>query len=74
MEEFIEKLATLFPSTACDEITADIEFKYLDDWSSMASLQLIALVEDEYDVTLSSDEIRNADTIEELYMFILKKN
>ncbi|MGM9698312.1 MAG: acyl carrier protein [Prevotella sp.] len=72
MDEFIKKMESLFPNTPVEEISADAEYKYFDDWSSMASLQLIAMVEDDYGIIISSEEIRNADTIEELYYLITK--
>lgn len=72
MKEFIEKFANLFPVTPKEEITVDTEYKYLDDWSSMTTLSLIAMVEDDYDITLSSNDIRTADTVSELFELIKK--
>lgn len=72
MEEFIEKFASLFPVTPKEEINEDTEFKYLDDWSSMTTLTLVAMVEDDYGITLSSNDIRNADTVGELFELIKK--
>lgn len=72
MKEFIEKFASLFPVTPKEEINEDTEYKYLDDWSSMTTLSLIAMVEDDYNVTLSSSDIRNADTVSELFELIKK--
>lgn len=73
MEEFIEKFASLFPVTSKDEINGDTEFKYLDDWSSMTTLSLVAMVEDDYGITLSSNDIRNTDTVSELFELITDK-
>lgn len=73
MEEFIEKFASLFPVTPKDEISADTEFKYLEDWSSMTTLTIVAMVEDDYGITLSSSDIRNADTVSELYELIVQQ-
>lgn len=72
MEEFIKKFAALFPSTAISEITPDTEFKYLDDWSSMTALLLVALLEDDYDTSLTNNDIREIETVEELYNLIKK--
>lgn len=72
MEEFIEKFAALFPNTPAEEITPDTEFKYLDDWSSMTTLSLLAMVEDDYETTLTSEQIRIVDTVEELFKIIKK--
>lgn len=72
MEEFIKKIAALFPNTNISEFTSDTEFKYLDDWSSMTALLLVALLEDDYDTSLTNNDIREIETVEELYNLIKK--
>ena len=72
MEEFLTSFRALFPETPASEINWDTEFKYLDDWSSMTTLTLLAMVEDLYDYTLTSEQVRNVDTVEELYNIINK--
>lgn len=72
MEDFIQKFASLFPNTDVSEFAPDTEFKYLDDWSSMTALLLVALLEDDYDTTLTNSEIREIETVEELYNLIKK--
>ena len=72
MEEFIKTLAALFPNTDISEFTPDTEFKYLNDWSSMTGLLLVALLEDDYDTSLTNNDIREIETVEELYNLIKK--
>jgi acyl carrier protein len=67
LQEFIGKFAEQFDETDPGEFKADTEFKALDEWSSMFALSIIAMVDEEYDVTLKGDDIRNAETIEDLY-------
>lgn len=71
-DSFLANFAGLFEDTPAEEITADTEFKYLDEWSSMSALTLVAMVEDEYDVTLTGEDIRNTDTVSELFELINK--
>lgn len=73
MEEFLNAFRELFPETPANEINWDTEFKYLDDWSSMTTLTLLAMVEDLYDYTLTSEDVRKVDTVEELYNLINKE-
>lgn len=73
MDEFLKAFRELFPDTPADEIGWDTEFKYLDDWSSMTTLTLIAMVEDNYDYILTSEQVRNSDTVEEIFE-IIKNN
>ena len=50
-----------------------MEFKNLDEWSSLIALSVIAMVDEEYDVTLKGDDVRNADTIEDLFNVVKNK-
>lgn len=70
---FIEKFAEQFDDTDPAEITATTEFKNLDEWSSLTALSIIAMVDEEYDVTLKGDDIRNAVTVEDVFKTIASK-
>ena len=59
LNEFIENFAT--------------EFKALDEWSSLVALSIIAMVDEEYDVTIKGDDIRNSKTIEDLFNVVASK-
>lgn len=67
LKEFIENFAEQFEDTDASEITAATEFKNLDEWSSLIALSVIAMVDEEYDVTLKGDDIRNSATVEDLF-------
>lgn len=70
MNEFIANFAEQFEDTDASEITAATEFKSLDEWSSLIALSVIAMVDEEYDVTLKGDDIRGAVTVEDLYNIV----
>lgn len=67
LKDFIEKLALQFEETDAKEIKAETKFKGLDEWSSLMALSIIAMVDEEYGVSLKGDDIRKADTIEALF-------
>lgn len=67
IKEFVEKFAAQFDDTDPAEITATTEFKTIDEWSSLTALAIIGMVDEEYDVTLKGDDIRNAKTVEDLF-------
>lgn len=48
-------------------------FKELEEWTSILALSLIAMVDEVYDVTLDTDDIRDANTLEDLYRAIQQK-
>ena len=49
------------------------KFKELEEWSSLTALSIIAMIDEEYDVTLKGDDIRNAVTIEDLFNVVKSK-
>ena len=73
LNEFIENFANQFDDTDVSEITAATEFKALDEWSSLVALSIIAMGDDEYDVTIKGDDIRNSKTIEDLFNVVASK-
>lgn len=70
IKEFIANFADQFDDTDASEITAATEFKNLDEWSSLIALSVIAMVDEEYDVTLKGDDIRGAVTVEDLFNIV----
>ena len=73
LNEFIQNFADQFDDTDASEFTATTNFKELDEWSSLIALSIIARVDDEYDVTLKGDDIKNAVTIEDLFKTVESK-
>ena len=70
LEKFISDIASQFDDTDRSVFTADTRFKTLDEWSSLTALSLIGVIDEEYDIVLKGDDIRQADTIEELFQIV----
>ena len=73
LEEFVALFAEQFEDTDASEITADKNFRELDEWSSLIALSLIAMVDEEFDVTLTGDDVRGSVTVEDLYKAVIAK-
>ena len=39
----------------------------MDEWSSLVALSVMAMIDEEYDVQIKADEMRNSQTVQELY-------
>lgn len=70
LEKFVENFASQFDETDLNEITAQTEFKSLEEWSSLLALSVIAMVDEEYDVQIKGDDIRSANTVEDLFNIV----
>lgn len=72
-EEFMANFANQFEDTDPSEITLDTVYKNLDEWSSLISLSIIAMCDEEYGVKITGDDIKNSSTVEDLYKLILSR-
>lgn len=73
LKKFVQNFAEQFDETDANEIKASTVFKELDEWSSLTALSVIAMVDEEYDVTLKGDDISSASTIEDLFNIVKSK-
>lgn len=70
LNDFIANFAEQFDETEAKEFRAETIFKELEEWSSLIALGIIAMVDEEYNVTIKGEDIRNSNTIEDLFKFI----
>ena len=70
LDQFIENFVDLFDETDPDTIQATTHFKEVEEWSSLVALSVIAMIDEEYDVEFRGDDIRNSDTVEDLYNIV----
>lgn len=73
LKDFIQHFAEQFDDTDVNDIQATTEFKELDEWSSLLALSIIAMADEEYNVTLKGEDIRNSNTIEDLFNLVKSK-
>ena len=69
-EDFVENFANQFDDTDVSEIQLGTVFKDLDEWSSLTSLSIIAMCDEEYGVKVTGDDINNASTVEDLFKLV----
>lgn len=73
LDEFIELFAEQFDETDASEITATTVFHDLDEYSSLIALSIIAMVDEEFDVTIKGDDMKSSVTVEDLYKKVVEK-
>lgn len=73
MEEFIENFYEILEETAKSEINQNTDYKSLDEWDSMTSLLLIAMVDEKYGKQIIGIDIKECLTLENLYARIQSK-
>ena len=70
---FIENFEELFDEVEQGFIVKNTVIRDLDEWSSLIALTLIAMVDENYDIKLSGDDIRTSSTVEDIYQKIALK-
>jgi len=73
LNEFIKKFAETIDVYDVSAVTADTEFKELDEWTSLTALEIIAMVDSECGVTITGRDIRNATTVQDVYDLVESK-
>lgn len=70
---FIQNFASQFDDTAEMMFVAETKFREIPEWSSLLALSIMAMVDEEYNVQLKGGDMRNAQTIEDLFNIVKSK-
>jgi acyl carrier protein len=74
IQELIEKLEEEIEEVEKGTLTPSTNIRNIDWWSSMHALVIIALVDIEYNVQVSGKDLKEIQTIQDLYNLIIKKS
>jgi len=67
ISKFVQDFELLFDEVEAGSITKDTVFRDIDEWSSLLALVVIAMVDEEYEVKLTGDDIRTSVTVKDLF-------
>jgi acyl carrier protein len=70
LKDFIQNFADQFDDTDASEFTPETNFKQLEEWSSLMALSIISMIDEEYNVRMTGNDIRNTATIGELFNIV----
>ena len=73
IKEFIQNFTDQFDETDINEFTPETVFHDLEEYSSLVALSIIAMINEEYDVTLKGNDMSAAVTIEDLFNIVKSK-
>lgn len=72
LQDFIKKFVDALEIENASTITGDINFRNLDEWSSLSIMLLIAMFDEEFGKEITNKDIQNCITIADLYNFAIK--
>ena len=70
VDDFIKKMENEIDEIAPGVLKPDTHFREISEWSSMHALIIIALVDADYDVTLTGEDLRNSKTVNDLFNIV----
>ena len=73
MEAFLKNFADQFDDTDSNLLTAETRFRDLEEWSSLNALAILNMIGKKYSVSLKPDEMKTANTVQELFDLIQSK-
>ena len=71
IKDFIKNFAEQFEDTETELFNPETRFCDLDEWCSFMALSEMAMIKSEYDVAISAQEMRNAETIMDLFNIVM---
>jgi acyl carrier protein len=73
LQEFVQNFANQFDDTDAELFTPLTKFRDLEEWSSLIGLSIILMIDEEYGITIEADDMKQAQTIEELFNIVKAK-
>lgn len=73
LDDFIENFMSQFDEPEKLNLLPETHFKELDEWDSIVAISIIAMVDNEYGAKLTGDDIRNSNTVNDLYQILKSK-
>jgi acyl carrier protein len=70
IDKFVANFASQFEETDVNEFSSTKKFRELEEWNSLIALQIIAMVDDEYGVKITGEDIRKSQAIEDIYNIV----
>ena len=73
IKEFINHFEDILEETDINTLKPDTNYRELGEWSSLAALSTMAMINDEYDIAITADEMRSTTTFQQLFDLVSSK-
>lgn len=69
-EDFVMKIAEQYDDIAPENLTVNTKFREVGNYSSLTALLFLTMIDEEYGVTITGDDMRSIFTLGELFDFV----
>jgi len=73
LEEFFELFCEELDDTDLSVVSTLTDFKNIDVWDSLTALSIISMIDEEFEILLTGNDMRNSTSIEDLYTLVESK-
>jgi acyl carrier protein len=70
-EEFKQKFSEAIEDELLLELEPNSSFKNLESWDSFSGMSIISMIDEEFGITIRSEDMIRLNTLEELYDLLL---
>jgi acyl carrier protein len=70
---FLRNFSEIFDDEPSITITLNTNFRDIEGWNSLIALSFMAMVDDQYKIKISGQEIKDSKTVGDLYKVALSK-
>lgn len=71
-EKFLEQFIAQFDDEPTG-VTMDTDFRDIDDWDSLTALGVISMIDDEYNVKVSGEELKSSKSVRDIFNIVKTK-
>jgi len=71
--DFLIKFEGCFDEIELGTILPETQFRHLEKWDSLTALTLVAMVDGDYEVAISANELRACNKVSEVFDLIKQK-
>lgn len=73
LNKFMAQIAEQYDDVDVAILTPETAFRKVEGWTSLVALMIITMIDEEYGVVLTGDEMKTAATLQELYDLVASK-
>lgn len=73
LKDFIGKFAEQFDDVDINTLSAETKFREIDGYTSLVALLIITMIDEEYNVTVTGDDMKQQVTIGDLFNLVASR-
>lgn len=73
LKDFIEKFSEQFDDVDVTTLSAETKFREIEGYTSLVALLIITMIDEEYNVTVTGDDMKKQVTIGDLFNLVTSR-